>query len=241
MRLAGVWVLTFLAVSLSRGQERKLSGREIDKQLFDVLKDVHNRGADLYNAGSPADCYRLFQGSLQTARAALAHRPAEQKFIDDEMARVEKLPTIAARAFALHESIDTLRKRLRAAVAEDGGREVLAIPPREYRVEKKPEPKKVVPPKDGVIGIVLWKGQPVAGVEVTFVSRGALDIRIAEGTTDAEGRYVLRRVKPGTYTVLLARPGAMKPALPERYATATDSPLIVDVKGGGDRLDFLLQ
>ena len=222
-------------------QERKPSAREIDKQLFDLLKDIHNRGADLYNAGLAADCYRLYQGSLQTARVALAHRRAEQKFIDDELARIEKLPTAGARAFALHETIETLRKRLRAAVKEDAAAEVLIIPPREYRVEKKPEAKKIVPPKGGVIGVVLWNGRPIAGLDVIFVSRGAIDIRIVEAQTDTEGRYVLEKIRPGTYTVLLSKPGDKKPVLPERYATTTTSPLIVDVKGGGDRLDFLLQ
>lgn len=221
------------------GQERKLAPRDIDRQLFEVLKDIHNRGADLYNAGQATDCYRLFQGSLQTTRAALAHRPDDQKFIANELARAEKLPTIGARAFALHESIEKLRTRLRTAAKEDIGPEVLTIPPREYRVEKKP--KKVVPPKDGVTGVVFWNGQPLRDAEVMFVSRGALDIRIAEGRTDAEGRYVLEKVRPGKYTVLLTKSGDKKTALPERYATATDSPLIVDVKGGGDQLDFLLQ
>lgn len=238
MRLLLFVILMLAAVLPLAAQERKVSARDIDKQLFDVLKDVHNRGADLYNDGHPADSYRLFQGALQTTRAALTHRPAEQKYIDDELARAEKLPTVSARAFALHESIEELRKRLRNAV-KDPGPEILSIPPREYRVEKKVEPKKVVPPKDGVLGRVFWDGQPLSGAEVTFVSRGALDIRIIEVTTNAEGQYVLVKVRPGKYTVLLTKPGDKK--LPARYATATDSPLVVDVKGGGDQLDLLLQ
>jgi hypothetical protein len=222
-------------------QERKLASREVDRQLFEVLKEIHNRGADLYNAGHSVDCYRLFQGSLETARAALAHRPADQKFIADELARVEKLPTVGARAFALHDSIEKLRTRLRSAAKEDAGPEILTIPPREYRLVKKAEPKKTGPPKDGVMGLVFWNGQPLRDADVMFVSRGAIDIRIVEGKTDAEGRYLIANVRPGKYTVLLTKPGDKKSELPERYATATDSPLIVDVKGGGDQLDFLLQ
>jgi hypothetical protein len=29
--------------------------------------------------------------------------------------------------------------------------------------------------------------------------------------------------------------------LPERYATSTTSPLVFEVKGGGEKLDFMLQ
>jgi hypothetical protein len=241
MRFAnGIFLLIAAALPLA-AQERQPSTREVDKQLFDVLKDIHNRGADLYNGGQTADCYRLFQGSLQTARAALAHRPGEQKFIDDELARVEKMTTIGARAFALHESIEQLRTRLRTAAKVDARPEVLTVPPREYRVEKKVERKKIVAPRDGVMGVVFWNGQPLRGADVMFVSRGAQDIRLAESTTDAEGRYFLEKVRPGKYTVLLTKKGDKKRDLPERYATATDSPLIVDVKGGGDQLDLFLQ
>jgi hypothetical protein len=241
MRCANGVIFLIAATLPLAAQERQPSVREVDKQLFDVLKDIHNRGADLYNAGQSADCYRLFQGSLQTARAALAHRPGEQKFIDDELARVDKLTTVGARAFALHESIEQLRTRLRTAAKVEARPELLKVAPREFRVEKKIEPKKLVAPRDGVMGVIFWNGQPLRAAEVMFVSRGALEIRIAEGTTDAEGRYILEKVRPGKYTVVLTKKSDKKGALPERYATATDSPLIVDVKGGGDQLDFLLQ
>lgn len=240
MHVAGI-TLALIATAPLSAQQSKLAPREVDKQIFDVLKEVHNRGADLYNAGQIADCYRLFQGSLQTAKAALAHRPAEQKFIADEMARIEKIVNIADRAFALHESIEELRKRLRIAPKEPGP-ELLAIPPREYRVEKKVEAKKAVPPKNGVMGVVIWNGRPLAGADIMFVSRGALDIQIAEAVTDTEGRYILDKVRPGTYTVILSQSiSSKKSPLPDRYATATTSPLIVDVKSGGDRLDLLLR
>lgn len=238
MRFAVVAMPLMLVLPLV-AQERKVTPRDIDRQMFDALKEVHNRGADLYNEGRASDCYRLYQGSLATTRAALAHRPAEQKFIDDALKAADRRPTTADRAFALHESIETLRKRLRDPI-KDAGPELLGIPPREYKLEK-PVPKKLMPPKDGVMGVILWNGQPLTKVDVTFVSRGALIIRVIEGASDAEGRYVLSNVKPGKYTVLLSQPGDKKSVLPERYATATNSPLIVDVKGGGDQLDFMLQ
>jgi hypothetical protein len=252
MRVAVLCVMTLLAASApARGQEKKLlDARELDRQLFDVLKEIHNRGADMFNDGDVVGCFRLFQGCLQTARAVLAHRPAEQKFIDESLAAAEKELTFSRRAYVLHESIDKLRTRLRGAApppppaAKGGDLELLPVPPREVaepKVEKKEPPKKPVPPKDGVIGRVVWQGQPLAGVEVTFVTRGGPPYHVAEGASDAEGGYVLTGVRPGRYTVLLTIPRGKKQVLPERYATATTSPFIVDVKGGGDALDFVLQ
>jgi hypothetical protein len=116
------------------------------------------------------------------------------------------------------------------------------VPPREFKLEKKdPVSKKIELPKDGVIGRILWKGMPLPGAEVAFVSRGALDIKVYEGTSDVEGRYVLNKVRPGKYTVLMTKSEKLKQVLPDRYATTTTSPLIVDVKGGGETLDFMLQ
>ena len=254
MRLApGCVCLVFLiGAAPAPSQEKKLNLREVDKQLFDVLKEVHNRGADIFNAGDHAGCYRLFQGSLQTTRALLGHRPEEQKFIDDSVAAAEKEPTIERRAFSLHESMEKLRMRLRATpiVKKGNDLEYLTIPPREWKQEQKDPlkkseekepPKKFLPPKDGVMGRLYWEGKPLVGADVLFVSRGALDLRVFEGITDSEGRYVLHKVRPGKYTVLLTQANAKKPVLPERYATATTSPLIVEVKGGGDTLDLVLQ
>jgi hypothetical protein len=252
MRVAVLCVMTLLAAfAPARGQEKKLLvARELDRQLFDVLKEIHNRGADMFNDGDVVGCYRLFQGCLQTARAALAHRPAEQKFIDESLAASEKELTFSRRAYVLHESIDKLRTRLRGVVpppppvAKGGEPEYLTVPPREMgapKQELKEPPKKIAIPKDGVLGRVVWQGQPLAGVEVTFVSRGTSPFRVAEGVTDANGDYVLTGVAPGRYTVLLTIPKGKKQFLPERYAATTTSPLVVDVKGGGDALAFVLQ
>jgi hypothetical protein len=261
---------SILLISLPlQAQEKKLNPRDIDKQLFDLLKDVHNQGADLFNTGDAVGSYRLFQGSLKTARAVLTYRPADQKFIDDVLADAEKRGTVQQRAFALHESIEKLRARLRTPVtdgAEKKEPEKLTAPPRELKQETKapvdkqpadkqsepkdlpPSPEKKQPPKppplppaDGVSGRIFWQGQPVSGAEIAFVSRSVLSIRIFEGTSNTDGQFRFEKVAPGKYTVLLTAPGKRQPALPERYATTTTSPLIVDVKGGGDSLDLILQ
>lgn len=243
MRFAGFALAVMLVAKLSQGvEETKFNPRDVDKQLYDVLKEIHNRGADLFNAGDAAGCYRLYQGTLRTTRAVLAHRPQDQKYIDDVLAEADKLEAIAQRAFMLHEAIEKLRNRLRLPPLkkETAPPEILTTPPREQK-QKSAAPKiKIVAPKDGVIGRIFWQGKPLAGVAATFVSRGARLISVYETASDNDGRYILEKVRPGKYTVLLTK-ADRKPLLPERYATATVSPLIVDVKGGGDTLDFMLQ
>ena len=66
--------------------------------------------------------------------------------------------------------------------------------------------------------------------------------RVYEATTGAQGVYAVSDMKPGKYVVLIV-PGANAEVrkLPERYATSTTSPLRIDVKGEGEKLDFVLQ
>ena len=51
----------------------------LDRQIADALRDVHDRGADLYNAGDEAAGYRVYQGGLIVARGLLGHRAGSAK------------------------------------------------------------------------------------------------------------------------------------------------------------------
>ena len=92
MRLACLLLAAACLTTPARAEEKKPGARDIDKQLFDVLKDVHNRGADLFNAGEywlahealetvwrsiisdgDAAAARVWQGLIQAA-AALLHQ-----------------------------------------------------------------------------------------------------------------------------------------------------------------------
>ncbi|HZU36352.1 MAG TPA: hypothetical protein VFA18_10615, partial [Gemmataceae bacterium] len=44
-------------------------------KLSDTLRDIHNQGARLFNAGDPAAAYYLFQGALQAVEPVLSSRP----------------------------------------------------------------------------------------------------------------------------------------------------------------------
>jgi hypothetical protein len=83
-----------------------------DQRLFDTLRDVINRGADLYNSGDPNGCYRLFQGALMVARPQFDHRPDLQKTIDAALEEAGRMSSMGARAFALHRVLNETRAKI---------------------------------------------------------------------------------------------------------------------------------
>jgi hemoglobin len=85
----------------------------LDKMLYDALKEMHNRAADLYNAGDPNGGYRMFQGGLLMARPLLAYRPEVQQLIDQGMQSADRQASIPQRAKLLHDTIEAVRARLK--------------------------------------------------------------------------------------------------------------------------------
>ncbi|MSR53687.1 MAG: carboxypeptidase regulatory-like domain-containing protein [Gemmataceae bacterium] len=229
-------LLCLLAPSIALAQENKSS---LDKQISEALRDVHDRGADLYNGGEIAGGYRIYQGGLVVAKGLLGHRPEVQKLISTGLAKADREETVARKAFVLHELIEQVRVELRITVEK--GPEKLAVPPREVKPELKPMAS-VGEITTGVLGRVLWQGMPVGGAEVLYVSHGRLPPKVYETTTGTQGVYVIADLEPGKYIVIIF-PGPMSTVkkLPERYATTTNSPLVFDVKAKGEKLDFLLQ
>lgn len=89
-----------------------------DQKVFEVLRDIINRGADLYNApnNDHAGCYRLFQGALMTVRPQLD--PDLQKVIDAGLTNAEKFEFPSQRAHALRKTLDEVRAKIKAQVAK---------------------------------------------------------------------------------------------------------------------------
>lgn len=106
-----VMMLLWLPVSATDGD----LNTAMDRQVFDVLKELNNRGADLNNAGDPIGCYRTYQGGLVVLRTILSYRPPMQKVIDDALIAAERKP-LAERALALHTTITELRAILRPGI-----------------------------------------------------------------------------------------------------------------------------
>src|SRR5437016_2790476 len=77
----------------------------LDKLLAEGLKEMHNRAADVYNAGDVNGAYRMFQGGLVMARALLGHRPEVQQVIDQGIQNADRQASVAQRAVALHKTI----------------------------------------------------------------------------------------------------------------------------------------
>jgi hypothetical protein len=208
-----------------------------DRTLNESLRELHDRGADLYNGGDQAGAYRLFEGGLSIAKSMLGHRPNLQRTISEGMKEADALASIGKKAFRLHELIETVRTELRGP-AKPKGPEVIAIPPREVAG---PPPAKIAEIQDGIVGRVFWKGQPVGDVDVVFVSLGKLEHRVYETATGEQGGYAIPKVPAGQYIVVLRPTPKSTAKLPERYATTTTSPLKFDVKGGGEKIDLMLQ
>ncbi len=89
----------------------------LDRKLYDALKEMHNRAADVFNAGDPNGCYHMFLGGLSMARPLLAHRPELQQVIDQGMQNAQQQPSIRQRAHVLHDTIETVRTRLKPSAA----------------------------------------------------------------------------------------------------------------------------
>ncbi|MBA4188682.1 MAG: hypothetical protein C0467_11845 [Planctomycetaceae bacterium] len=118
-----------------------------DKLVVDALREVHNRGADLYNTTRDFDgAFRTYQGGLVAVKPLLNHRPEAQKLIEDGLAAADKEPTPARKAFKLHETIEAVRKSLKDA-NEPPIKPIKPDPkPVEPVVEPKPKPIKPIEP-----------------------------------------------------------------------------------------------
>jgi len=106
LALASGLVFVFTATAADVPVERKIN----DRQIIDLLADIHNRGAALFNRGDLTGSYRLFEGSLRTIQPLL---PAElQSEVTTGLVLAERQLDPTARALALHELIESVRKKL---------------------------------------------------------------------------------------------------------------------------------
>jgi hypothetical protein len=148
--LLGAALTTGQTAARDKGDEDTagLDARAIDTLVLDTLRDVINRGADLYNGGELIGCYRLYEGALITVKPLLKHRPALQKAIGDGLVDAERNPVAARRAFVLRAVLDKVRKEVRPPKAEKepGKKEPGKKEPETKEPEKK-EPEKKEPEK----------------------------------------------------------------------------------------------
>jgi hypothetical protein len=122
------WGIALLGISLLLtarvGQAADENGggldpKAIDKIVYTSLRDVINRGADIYNRGDHAGCYRLYEGGLRAAEPFLKHRPKLQQVIKDSFVRAQREPLTWRRAFVLREVLDKVRADVRPKAQDD--------------------------------------------------------------------------------------------------------------------------
>jgi hypothetical protein len=113
--------------------------KALDGKVFTTLRDVINRGADLYNNGDMAACYRLYEGSLLTIRPLIDHRPDLQKAITAGLASAERDPLVWRRAFTLRNVMDKIRADVNPN--QKNMTRKLTVPPIESKEEKKTNEK----------------------------------------------------------------------------------------------------
>lgn len=247
-----------LAVALTASaaaQEPKLpDARAFDKLVSDSLRDVHDKGATIYNDDKDfAGTFRLYQGALATVRPLLAHRPAAQKLIDTGLATADKVPDaegkpdFARKAFVLHETIEAVRKELKTGFT-------VPKPEDKKPPEKKPEDKKLVdPPKKPVdppkkpeekkqptapTGTVTVQGKPLALGNIVFVTLGERLPRTFS-TTVVNGNYRFLdgdQWPAGKYVVIVTGAG-----VPEKYTLTTTSGLTLALGAGPAQFDIELK
>ena len=135
---AGLLALAILGQTGSADQPSpsdKIDRKTIDAALYDTLRDVINKGADMYNNGDMTGCYRLFEGALLTAKPMLGHRPDLQKRIAKALTAADRDAVTFRRAFALRAALDKVRAELNPNPKKDTK---LPVP----LVEEKKEEKK---------------------------------------------------------------------------------------------------
>jgi hypothetical protein len=229
------WGLAVLVLGLAAGRAAAdgpgpvVDPKAFDKLVVDSLKEVHNRGADLYNVGMDfGGAYRMYEGGLIAVRPLLGHRPNEQKLIEEGLAAAEKEPNAARKAFLLHEAIEKVRANLRVPL---------------------PEAKKPAGPGKGpgdvakagggpgFRGKVTLKGQPLPAGDVILVSLDQPKPRVFTAAIQPDGQYApTEAIAPGKYVVTVTGKG-----VPEKYQTTTTSPLRVEVKTPPTVFDIALE
>jgi hypothetical protein len=231
----------FLLLACSLGQPpATIDVAGFDRLVIETLRDVHNRGAALYNDSKDyPGCYRYYEGSIRTIRPLLAHRPAIQKSIDADLAKLDKMESAREKAFRLHEMIESVRRQLKDSAPP------APVPPSPKSAPGVNAPAPVslmgvpAPPlSTGTItGTVSIDGVPADRTELMFVTLDRDEPRIFNATTSAFGHYTLSPVPPaGAYIVTATGPG-----VPAKFGTTTESGLRIRIAGVSDKIDFNLK
>jgi hypothetical protein len=239
---------------------------DLDRAAVEVLKELHNRGADLYNAADAAGATRLYDTALRAVGPFLTHRPKVQAAIADGLAEAAKLDGAKAQAYRLHELIDQVRNDLKAGLQADaeakpgerkadpkpgdpktetkGGEPIPEPNPGELKGDPKPgdaksAPKSEPPAEGSLSGTLLLDGKPVAYAAVLLVPAAQPKAKPFLAATGRDGKFAFPTALPAAaYAAAVA--GGVRP-IPAKYRAAETSGLEVVVKAGSQAVDLKLQ
>jgi len=237
--------------------------KSLDKAIAASLRDVHDRGADLYNLSKDyAGAHRLYEGALLAVKPLLAHRADIQKSVDDSLAAATKETDAARKAFLLHEAIEKVRADLKGA-APTPKVEPMPMKPKDPQPmpmkPKDPTPMPPVKPKDpmppvkpketapapkakdtktaSVTGKVTVQGKPLAEGTVTFVLLGEQE-KLASAVVK-NGAFTVKDLLPGKYAVaVVGKPAASVPA---KFGSEETSGLTYTAQAGTNEFNIELK
>jgi len=216
---SGAWMMLvpLVLAAAEPVKSKGLTDVELDRLAVDVLKDVHNRGAELYNSADASGALAMYEGALRTVVVFLPHHPKLQKSIADALAEVEKTSGTKVKAFRLHELIESTRDELKASLKASAAKQ------------------DVKPGK--LSGIVSLDGEPLKSVSVSIVSLDLPQPRVFHAQSTVEGKYAFEEsLPPSTYAVMFGD----EPGVPKRYQSTLTSGLSVVVAPGEQSFELKL-
>ncbi len=252
MRLLAVLMLFAGTVAFAADPPTSVDSKALDKTIVATLRDIHDRGADLYNQSKDYSAtYRLYEGSLLTVKPLIGHRPDVQKTIEAGLATANKDGDPARKAFLLHVTIEKVRGDLKGepsvTKAVDPAPKPMDPKPKDPVPMPKPmdpKPKELAPmPKPKVespvvSGKVTVQGKPLAEGSVTFVSLDQKKPKVTSATVK-EGSYALKDLPAGKYAVAVTSEKAG--TVPLKFATTDTSGLTFQSQAGANQFDIDLK
>jgi hypothetical protein len=236
IRMLAALALATGAPAIAADPQTAIDTKALDKSIVATLREIHDRGADLYNLSKDYSAtYRLYEGSLLTVRPLLAHRPQVQKTIGDGLAAAAKAIEPAQKAFLLHEVIEKTRAELKGVSPMP--KPTVGTKPKNT-VAKDTDPAPKATEAATISGKVTVSGKPLAEGTVTFVS---LDLKAPKVASAAvkDGSYSQKDLPVGKYAVAVTSKAAG--AVPAKFATTDTSGLTYQAQKGANLFDIALK
>jgi hemoglobin len=96
------------AGALTRADDKPIDRSELDKKIVGAVYESAVLGTDIFNKGSHAECFRLYQGTLMALVPMLDHRAVLQGKVKMRLERAAKMKP-ADGAFELRAALDEIQ------------------------------------------------------------------------------------------------------------------------------------